>query len=172
MSIYTIASAQGGSLLALKDRGAVVRSYTAGSYIQIQLDNQQWITGYIDWIRNDSIQIKQFALQTGLTSLGTIGQDTLRLGKIAMHKSEITAFPKPHGHYNSVFTNGTFLKAAGVGYVGLNVVNSLLKKDPVFESNNIPKLVGGAAAWLVGKWIQKSNPNYCPIGKRFSVEIL
>lgn len=172
MCVFTMASAQGGSLLALKDKGVVVRSYTAGNYIQIQLDNQQWITGYIDWIRNDSVQIKQFALQSGLTYLGTIGQDTLRLGKIALHKSEITAFPKPRGHYNSVFTNGTFLKAAGIGYVGLNVMNSLLKKDPVFESKNVPKLVGGAAAWIIGKFIQKSNPNYCPIGKRFSVEIL
>jgi len=166
------ANAQGGSLLAVKDRGTIIHSYTAGSYISFQLENQQWVTGYVSWIRNDSIQIKQFVLQAVMTGYGTIGQDTLKLGALVVHKSEILAFPKPKGHFNSVFTNGSFLKAGGILYGGLNIANSIYRKDPVFDSKNLPKIIGSASAWVIGKIIQKSNPNYCPIGKRYSIEIL
>jgi predicted AAA+ superfamily ATPase len=30
----------------------------------------------------------------------------------------------------------------------------------------------GLAAWLLGVWQSKLNPNYRPIGKRYSVEVL
>jgi hypothetical protein len=166
------ANAQEGGFLALKEKGIIVRSFTAGSYINFQLANQQWITAYVDWIRNDSIQVKQFAIQTGVTAYGTYGQDTLRLGRLAVHKSEIIALSKPKGYYNSVFTNGSFFRAAGIGYIGLNMTNSLIKKEPVFESKNIPGFIGGAASWVLGKIIKKSNPSYCPIGKRYSIDIL
>jgi hypothetical protein len=54
----------------------------------------------------------------------------------------------------------------------LNVANSLIKNDPVLEQKNIPKLFGGAVAVVAGKLLRKANPNYRPIGKRFSLEIL
>ena len=165
-------SAQGGKLLLLKDRGVVVRSFTEGDYINFEFSNAQWLTGYIDWIRNDSIQINQFALQGTVTVFGTYGQDTLKLGRLVLHINEIKAFAKDRGHFRSVFTNGAFLKAGGIGYVSLNIINSLLKGDQVFESKNITKIAGGLSAWLAGVFVKKSNPDYRPIGKRFSVEIL
>ena len=103
---------------------------------------------------------------------GTYGQDTLKLGRLVLHINEIKAFAKDRGHFRSVFTNGAFLKAGGIGYLGLNIINSVLRKDPVFENKNIPRLTGGLAAWLAGVLVKKSNPDYRPIGKRFSVEIL
>jgi len=165
-------NAQGGKLLLLKDRGVVVRSFTEGDYINFEFSNAQWITGYIDWIKNDSIRINQFTLQGTVTMFGTYGQDTLKLGRLVLHINEIKAFAKDRGHFRSVFTNGAFLKAGGIGYLGLNIINSILRKDPVFENKNIPRLTGGLAAWLAGVLVKKSNPDYRPIGKRFSVEIL
>jgi hypothetical protein len=159
-------------ILMLKDRGVVVHSYTAGDYINFQFSNKQWLTGYIDWIKNDSIQINQFALQSIITVYGTYGEDTLKLGKLALHINELIAFPKERRHFNSVFTNGAFLKTAGIGYLGLNVINSLSNRDPIFEKDNLSKLIGGALTWASGVLIHKSNPNYRPIGKRYSVETL
>jgi hypothetical protein len=103
---------------------------------------------------------------------GTYGEDTLKLGKMALHINEIKAFAKDRGHYNSVVTNGAFLQVGGLGYMLLNVANSLIKNDPVLEKKNIPKLVGGAVAVVAGRLLRKANPNYRPIGKRFSLEIL
>jgi hypothetical protein len=170
--LHTELRAQGGKLLLLKDRGVVIRSFTEGNYINFEFSNSQWLTGYIDWIRDDSIQINQFAIQGNVTMFGTYAQDTLRIGRLVLHINEIKAFSKDRGRFRSVFTNGAFLKAGGIGYTGLNIINSVLEGDPIFEKNNLPKLAGGITAWLVGVLVKKSNPDYRPIGKRFSVEIL
>jgi len=159
-------------ILMLKDRGVVVHSYTAGDYINFEFSNKQWLTGYIDWIKNDSVQINQFALQSIITMYGTYGEDTLKLGKLIFHINEIIALPKEKGHFNSVFTNGLFLKTAGIGYVGLNVINSLSNKDPLFVKDNLSKLIGGALTWVGGVLVHKSNPNNRPIGKRYTIETL
>jgi len=159
-------------LLLLKDKGVVIHSYTVGDPINFEFSNKQWLTGYIDWIKNDSVQINQYALQSTLTMFGTYGQDTLKLGKFAFQINELIGFPKEKGYYNSVFTNGAFLKTGGIGYLGLNIINSLSNKDPLLANDNLPKLFGGILAWTGGALIHKSNPNYRPIGKRFTVEIL
>ena len=107
-----------------------------------------------------------------MTGVQTCALPIFKLGKLVLHINEIKSFAKDRGHFNSVFTNGAFLKAGGIGYLGLNIINSLGRKDPIFESKNIPRLVGGVGAWLLGVMVKKSNPDDRPIGKRFSVEIL
>ena len=166
------AIAQSGNILVLKDRGVTIKSFTKDNYIQFEFSNRQWITGQIQWIKNDSFQVKQYALQTTMTQYGTYGQDTLRLGTLTLHINEIRAFAKDKGRYQSVFANGTFLKVGGVLYGGLNITNSIINKEAVFSSQNIPSIAGGIVSFFVGRWMAKKNPPYRPIGKRFSVEIL
>jgi hypothetical protein len=169
---FGLANAQSGKLLALKDKGVMVHAYTNGSYINFEFSNHQWVTGYVNWVKADSIQINQFALQQVMMPYGTWGEDTLKLGPLTLHINEIIAFAHEKGHYTSVFSNGSFLQFAGLGYAGLNVTNSLLRKDPVFSNRNIPQIAGGLVAWLLGKWQHGANPNYRPIGKRFTVEVI
>jgi hypothetical protein len=168
----TRVDAQSGNVLVLKDRGVTVKSFTKDNYIEFEFSNRQWITGQIQWVKKDSIQVKQYALQTGITAYGTYGQDTLRLGVLTLHINEIRAFAKDKGRYQSVFTNGTFLKVGGVLYSGLNITNSIINKEAVFGSKNLPSIVGGIVSYFIGSWMAKKNPPYRPIGKRFSVEIL
>lgn len=163
---------QNGKLLALKDKGVIVRSFTSGSYIKFQFVNHQWITGYVDWIKDDSIQVNQFALQAVMTPYGTYAEDSLKLGPMRIHVREIIGFAKEKGQYTSVITNGALLQVAGPLYAGLNITNSLLKKDPVFSNRNLPQIAGGAVAWILGNLQRRAHPNYRPIGKRFSVEII
>ena len=163
---------QTGNVLILKDKGVTIKSFTKDSYIQFEFSNRQWITGQIQWIKKDSIQVKQYTLQTMMTQYGTYGQDTLRLGAFTLHINEIRAFAKDKGRYQSVFANGTFLKVGGVLYGGLNITNSIINKEAVFSSQNIPSIAGGIVSFFIGRWMAKKNPPYRPIGKRFSVEIL
>jgi hypothetical protein len=165
-------SAQKGRLLLLKERGVTIRSFSVGDYINFQFSNQQWLTGYVSAIKEDTIQINQFALQRVMSQFGTYGEDTLRLGKMVLHINEIIAFSKDRGHYNSVVTNGSALQVGGAGYVLLNIINSLINNDPILEQRNIPKIISGAVAVVAGRLLRKANPNYRPIGKRFSLEIL
>jgi hypothetical protein len=172
LALSFASKAQNGHLVLLKERGVTIRSFSKGDYINFQFSSGQWITGYIDWIKSDSIQVNQFALQKGINGFGLLGEDTLRLGRLQLHVNEIKAFAKDRGHFRSVFTNGVFFEAGGMMYVGLNLINSALKGDPLFSEKNIPKLIGGALAYGIGRFIHKSNPDYRPIGKRFSAEIL
>jgi len=165
-------NAQKGRLLLLKERGVTIRSFSVGDYINFQFSNQQWLTGYVSAIKEDTIQINQFALQRVMSQFGTYGEDTLRLGKMVLHINEIIAFSKDRGHYNSVVTNGSALQVGGAGYVLLNIINSLINNDPILEQRNIPKIISGAVAVVAGRLLRKANPNYRPIGKRFSLEIL
>jgi hypothetical protein len=167
-----IVLAQYGNVLVLKDRGVTIKSFTKDNYIEFEFSNRQWITGQIQWVKNDSIQVKQYALQTVMTAYGTYGQDTLRLGSLTLHINEIRAFAKDKNRYQSVFANGSFLKFGGVLYSGLNITNSIINKEAVFGSKNIPSIAGGVVAYFIGRWMSKKNPPYRPIGKRFSVEIL
>ena len=94
------------------------------------------------------------------------------MGTLILGINEIKAFAKESNQYTSVFGNGALLQTAGAGYFVVNVVNSLIRKEPVFESSNLPKMGAGIGAWILGKIQAKKNPNYRPIGKRFSVAII
>jgi hypothetical protein len=166
------ANAQESKLLALKDKGIIVKSFVSGSYINFELSNHQWIKGYVNWIKTDSIQVRMFSLKQTTTVYGTWGEDTLKLGLLTIHINEIISFPHDPGHYKSVFTNGSFLKIGGMGYAGLNIANSLIKNEPVFSATNITRISGGILAWLLGKWQANANPNYRPIGKRYSLQTI
>lgn len=168
----TIVRAQFGNVLILKDRGVTVKSFTKDSYIQFEFSDRHWVTGQIQWIKKDSLQVKQYALQTIMTPYGTYGQDTLKLGLLTLHINEIRAFAKDKGRYQSVFANGAFLKVGGVLYSGLNITNSIINKEAVFSSKNLPSIAGGIVSYFIGTWMAKKNPPYRPIGKRYSVEIL
>jgi len=172
LAMPNIVKAQSGSILVLKDRGVTIKSFTKDDFIEFEFSNRQWIKGQIQFIRNDSFQVKHYALKMIMTMYGTYAQDTLRLGSLKLHINEIRAFAKDKNRYQSVFANGTFLKIGGILYSGLNITNSIIDKDAVFDSKNVPSIAGGLAAYLIGSWMAKKNPPYRPIGKRFSVEIL
>ncbi len=165
-------SAQGGAILALKDKGVIVHSYVNGSYINLELSNHQWITAIVHKVQADSIHLNLYSLQPTTTAYGTWSEDTLKLGQLTIHFNEIISIAHEKGHYTSVFTNGTFLKVAGPLYAGLNITNSIINKDPVFGSRNISQIAGGIVAWFIGNWQAKKNPNYRPIGKRFTLEVI
>ncbi len=164
--------AQSDRVLVLKDRNIVIKNFTVGNHIKFEFSNRQWITGYISRIKSDTIDVKQYSLQPTMTIWGTKDFDTIKLGTLVLGIDEIRALSKEPGQHTSVFGNGALLQTAGVGYVVVNMVNSFIRKDPVFESSNLPKIGAGFGAFILGKIQAKKNPNYRPIGKRFSLAIL
>ena len=56
--------------------------------------------------------------------------------------------------------------------MGSNIINSFIEKQPVFGKDNLPNLGGGLGLWILGKIQGASNPNYRPIGKRYTLEII
>lgn len=172
IAIHQTAFSQNNHVLLLKDRGVSIKNYVEGNYIRFQFSSKQWLTGYITKIDKDSITINQFTLQTAYNSFGLPTVDTLKLGRFTLGASEIIGFAKENGHHESVITNGAALKWAGILFIGSNLINSLIDHQPVFGKDNLPNLGGGLGLFLLGKIQAAANPNYRPIGKRYSVEIL
>ena len=86
--------AQSDRVLVLKDKNVVIKNFTVGNYIKFEFSNSQWITGYISRIKEDSIDVKQFSLQSTVTMWGTKDFDTIKLGTLILGIDEIKAFPK------------------------------------------------------------------------------
>ncbi len=75
--------AKEGSLGKMEDfislkrpNGRHVGSYFKGSKIDFQHVNGQRISGFIESVRNDSVFVRQWQVQTYMTSLGTTRVDT------------------------------------------------------------------------------------------------
>jgi hypothetical protein len=163
---------QNNHVLLLKDRGVSIKNFVEGNYIRFQFSSRQWITGHITKIDKDSVTINQFTLQTTYNSFGFQTVDTLKLGRFTFGASEILGFAKENGHHESVITNGAMLRWAGGLLIGANLINSLIEKQAPFGKDNLPTLGGGLGLWILGKIQGAANPNFRPIGKRYTVEIL
>ena len=170
--IATTAMSQSNHVLLLKDRGVSIKNFVEGNYIRFQFSNHQWITGYITKIDTDSVTINQFTLQTAVNSFGFQTVDTLKLGMFTLGATEIIGFAKENGNHESVITNGAALRWAGILLMGSNLINSLIEKQPLLGKDNLPNLGTGLGLWILGKIQGASHPNYRPIGKRFTIEIL
>ena len=153
-------------VLMLKQNSQTLQSWTTGSYILFQFSSKQWIEGIIKSIKNDSILIDQIQVRQVGNQFGLPTIDTVHFGLMKLHISEIIGMPK-RGMSNNLFTNGSLFQLGSGAYIFLNVLNSLIKSDPVFGSDNLPKLGAAAGFFLIGKILEKSHRTYLPMGKKY-----
>jgi hypothetical protein len=66
-----------------------------------------------------------------------------------------------------MFSNGSLFQLGSAAYILLNVANSLIKADPVFGSDNLPKLGIAAGFFVIGKILQNSHKSYLQMGKKY-----
>ena len=155
-------------LLLLKENSKTLQTWTTGSYILFQFSSKQWIEGIIKSVKNDSllidqIQVRQMGNQFGLPSL-----DTVHFGILKLHISEIYGMPK-RGKSDDLISNGSLFQLGSSAYIFLNVINSLIKGDAVFGTDNLPKLGIAAAFFVLGKFLQNSHKTYLQMGKKYRV---
>jgi hypothetical protein len=153
-------------VLLLKQNNQTLQSWTSGSYILFQFSSKQWIEGIIKKIQNDSvtidhIQVRQVANQFGLPTI-----DTAHFGIMKFHINEIYGMPK-RGMSTNMFSNGSLFQLGSAAYILINVANSLIKSDPVFGSDNLPKLGIAAGVFVIGKILQNTHKSYLQMGKKY-----
>lgn len=153
-------------VLLLKQKNQTIQSWTTGSYLLFQFSSKQWIEGIIKKIQNDSILIDQIQVRQVGNQFGLPTIDTAHFGLMKFHISEIYGMPK-RGSASNLFTNGSLFQLGSGAYILLNVTNSLIKSDPVFGSDNLPKLGIAAGVFIVGKLLEKSHKTYLQMGKKY-----
>jgi hypothetical protein len=158
-------------LLAFKKNNRTIQSWSSGSYILFQIENQQWLEGYVRRVWKDSVRIDLVKLNRVINNWGFYSFDTARMGLVDLHVRDFRALPKKNFSYN-VISNGQLFKLGALGYSTLNVINNLAKKEPVFAPDNAGKLGIAALVYLTGTILGSFHRTYWEVGKKYQFVIV
>ena len=157
--------------LVLTHKNRTLQSWTAGSYIIFRFSNQQWIEGYVRKVQQDSVWINQVHINRVFNNMGFFSFDTSNMGIMRIHVNEITAVPKKNFSYN-VFSNGKIFQLGSAAFIFLNVFNSAIHSEPVFSSDNVPRLGIAGGVFLLGTLLASSSRTYWEAGKKYRFAIV
>jgi hypothetical protein len=157
--------------IVLKKRHTSLHTYFNGSYMQVMLVNGNWLAGYIRSIQNDSIYIKTFTLQPYVDNWSLIRTDTVygAIERVAI--KNITAVPKQDEGF-AFIRNGAILEIGAGGYMLLNIINTLSRKDPLFGSQNAPRLGTAASIFAIGLLLNLTHRDYTMLGKKYHLDYI
>lgn len=158
-------------LLAFKKKNRTIQSWSSGSYILFQLENRQWLEGYVRRVWKDSVRIDLVKINRVMNNWGFYSFDTARMGLLQLHVRELRALPKKNFSYN-VVSNGQLFKLGAIGYSTLNVINNLAQKEPVFSPENAGKLGIAALVYLTGTLLGSFHRTYWEVGKKYQFVIV
>ncbi|MEI8111395.1 MAG: hypothetical protein WCH59_10430 [Chitinophagia bacterium] len=157
--------------LVLKKKERTLQSWTVGSYIIFRFSNQQWIEGFVRKVQQDSVWINQVHINRVFNNMGFFSFDTSNMGIMRIHVNEISAVPKKNFSYN-IFSNGKLFQLGSAAFIFLNVFNSAIHREPVFASDNVPRLGVAGGIFLLGTLLASSNRTYWEAGKKYHFAIL
>jgi hypothetical protein len=87
------------------------------------------------------------------------------------HVKEIMAVPRKDFSYN-VISNGKLFQSGSLAFLFLNVFNSVIRKEPVFASDNLPRLGAAGGVYLLGTILAKSSRTYWEVGKQYQFKTI
>jgi hypothetical protein len=168
--ISNITSAQ-SDFIILKKRSRVLETWFSGQYIQLQLNNRQWVSAQIKKIQDDSLYLRPFATRVLANRWGMPYVDTTYYGYMPVSVKNIRALPKMEESFAYV-KNGLLLQLGGGGYLVLNIINTLSNNEPVFGNDNLPKVSIGAAVFAAGTLLSLTRKSTYLIGKKYHIEYI
>jgi len=157
--------------IQLKKKDKVIQTWFKGNYIYTQLKNGQWINAVIYNIKDDSLYLRPYIVQTFINRLGFNFLDTTFYGLMAINANYLHAFPKKDEGFSYV-KNGSIFDIAGGGYLVLNIINTLSDNDPVFGADNVPKLSIATSVLALGIVLGLTHKSNYIIGKKYHIEYI
>ncbi|HEY8388152.1 MAG TPA: hypothetical protein VIK74_06085 [Parasegetibacter sp.] len=157
-------------LLLKKKNNRTVQSYYTGTPISFITHNNQWVSGYIDKIRDDSVFIYYYDVRAAWSQFG-MRKDTIGVIRVKYHYTDILAIPRKRKSWEFV-KNGTLFMLGGGGYILLNVINGAYLDEPLSDKKNLTSLsiAGGVAA--TGFVLHKLRKPILPIGKKYRLDYM
>ncbi len=157
--------------IQLKKNNKVIKTWFKGNEFYGQLKNGEWITATIYKIQYDSLYLRPYIVQTLANRLGLPVLDTTYYGLMPVHISQLLAFPKEDEGFSDV-KNGLIFKIAGGGFLVLNVINTLSANEPVFGSDNLPKVTIAAGVLALGVVLGLTHKSDYIVGKKYHIEYI
>jgi hypothetical protein len=172
ITAFTITSSFAQSdFIQLKKNNKVLKTWFKDNYITLQLKNDQWLDAVIYKIKDDSLFLRPYVVNTYMNRLGLNFLDTTYYGLMVIHISYVKAFPKDDEGFEYV-KNGTIFKIAGGGYALLNVINTLSNHEAVFGSDNLPKILIALGVFAVGEILSLTHKREYVMGKKYHIEYI
>jgi len=175
---FSIAYSQQDFFL-FKKKDKTIAYFKKYSYIAFQLNNRQWYTGNIEKVQNDSFYINPYILH-----LTMFGIDTVHYGLMKIALTDVYAMPKKgvqfgysnemahitnnggHVHWKWI-KDGSVFRAAGGGYIILNVINGIIKNNFSFSKAG---LIIATSLLLAGEVLHLTYKSSLKLGKKYYLQ--
>jgi hypothetical protein len=157
-----------GDFLILRKKNITQQVFFTGQFVQFEIEGNGWITGTLKQIKKDSIFIDLQYTKQVVNYWGMPTIDTVRLGIAKYSIYNIKAVPVKR-KYESMFANGSFLTVASGGYILLNIVNGLVRNEPIFTGQNATNLAIAAGVLGIGVLQITSRKDKISIGTKYTL---
>jgi hypothetical protein len=136
-------------VLLLQKNGRNIKTYAPGEPIIFETIYQQWFSGTLTALRNDSVFINY----------------------IPFHYHEIKTMRVERTKLNYA-GDGSLLIIAGVGVLALNTINGLYRKDEAKNWFSTSGWITAGALILGGILLKKARVKTYPLGKKYGLHYL
>jgi hypothetical protein len=164
-----MSTAQNADFIVLKHKGKTKQSFFAGRNIELTTSSGAYINALINGIKNDTLYLQEFIVQTLPTTIGTYIRDTLGSYHHKFHYNQIAVIGKKEKRGFSLRASGASLFGGGLLLtVGSGIVYLVNRK------NFSPRLMAaGAALGAVGYILLKTtSSNSYVIGKKYTLQYI
>ncbi len=168
-------------ILVFKKKNKTISTFTRGSYIAFQGKYQEWFTGNITGIKNDSFYIQPMVVHYHLS-----GTDTTRYNIQFFTTADIYAMPKKGvkvdysngrfqinrsaGHVHWYWVKGGWIFRVGaLGYAALHVINGLIANNLSLTGSHFGIVAG---VFLIGEILHQIYKPVQKLGKKYHVKTI
>lgn len=164
LSIACSAFSQQSDFIILKKKNnRTVKTYAAGTFLSARMNNGFEVHGYITAIRNDSIYLRQQEIQMFGTEFGS-KLDTLYYG-VGFEYHQILRYNVKDGDLYGrptglqAVTAPRLMMVAGVGFLILETVNTIYRKESFSDNNRLITMGIAAGVAAAGYFWNKAKNN-------------
>lgn len=165
--LCTLASAafsqQSDFIILKKKNNRTVKTYAEGSFLSARMNNGFDVHGYITAIRNDSIYLRQQEMRMFGTEFGSkldtfvyaVAFDYHQIIRYNIKDGDL--YGRPTGF--SVLSVPGLMVVGGVGFLILETVNTLYRKESFSDNNRLLTMGIAAGVAAAGYFWGKTNAN-------------
>lgn len=143
--------AQVSDIVSVRKRnGRTIKSFYESSYISFQTKEGAYIEGPIEKIHHDSIYVRMYTIQKGLSPFGSYVFDTLNSYLLNTDYKDIRRI-SVYQHHGSIRQKlGLLMMIGGAGYAALNLLNGSFFNLPITDKKNLRTLGISTAVFSAG----------------------
>ncbi len=157
--------AQSADFIILKKHNRTVRTFYAGTNIDITTTGGSYISALINGIKNDTLFLQEFIIRYLPTTFGTYIVDTAGSYRYKFHYNQVKAIGKAIKKGFNTRGSGASLMGGGALLTVASGVVYLVDR----KKFSAPLLIASAALGTAGYFMAKGGSSGLPIGKKYKL---